>query len=114
MTLVQENLIRVIKKKSLNKKSVAERAGITPQMLSDIITGRTEIQVNMIPALALAVDVPISELFKDKEKEAMIEKNREEKKRQDYIDIITAYLTLLSTGSLFHLYGLIRIIARGE
>ncbi len=114
MTLVQGNLIRVIKEKDLNKKSVAERAGITPKVLSDIIAGRTEIQANMIPVLADAVDVPIPELFKDKEKEAMIEKNQEEKRRQNYIDIIKANLNLLSLGSLVHLYGVIRIMVRGE
>lgn len=70
MSLVQGNLIRVIEEKDLKKKSVAKRAGITAQMLSDIIAGRKVIRADMIPALANAVDVPIPELFKDNEKGA--------------------------------------------
>ena len=70
MTLVQGNLVRVIKEKGLVKKGVAKRAGISAQMLSDIIAGRRVIRADMIPALASAVDVPIPELFKDMEKDA--------------------------------------------
>lgn len=70
MTLVQGNLVRVIEEKGLVKKGVAKRAGISAQMLSDIIAGRKVIRADMIPALASAVDVPIPELFKDVEKGA--------------------------------------------
>ena len=70
MTLVQGNLDRVIEEKGLVKKGVAKRAGISAQMLSDIIAGRRVIRADMIPALAAAVDVPIPELFKDMEKGA--------------------------------------------
>lgn len=70
MTLVQGNLVRVIEEKGLVKKGVAKRAGISAQMLSDIIAGRRVIRADMIPALAAAVDVPIPELFKDMEKGA--------------------------------------------
>ena len=63
MTLVQENLIRIIDEKCLVKKGVAKRAGISPQMLSDIIAGRKIIRADMIPALAKAVDVEIQDLF---------------------------------------------------
>ena len=70
MTLVQGNLVRVIEEKGLVKKGVAKRAGISAQMLSDIIAGRRVIRADMIPALAAAGDVPIPELFKDMEKGA--------------------------------------------
>jgi len=65
MTLVQGNLIRVIEEKSLKKKGVAKRAGMSAQMLSDIIAGRKVIRADMVPLLAKACDVPIPELFKD-------------------------------------------------
>ena len=68
MTIVQGNLIRVIEEKELKKKGVAKRAGITSQMLSDIIAGRKVIRADMVPALAAALDVQIPELFKDFEK----------------------------------------------
>lgn len=65
MSLVQGNLIKIIEQKGLVKKGVAKRAGITAQMLSDIIAGRKIIRADMIPALAHAVDVEIPDLFKD-------------------------------------------------
>lgn len=70
MTLVQGNLARIIDEKGLVKKGVAKRAGISAQNLSDILVGRKVIRADMIPALAHAVDVPISELFKESEKGA--------------------------------------------
>ena len=70
MTIVQGNLVRVIEEKGLVKKGVAKRAGMSAQMLSDIIAGRRVIRADMVPALAAAVDVPIPELFKDIEKGA--------------------------------------------
>ncbi len=70
MTLVQGNLIRVIEEKDLKKKGVAKRAGITPQKLSDIIAGRKVIRADMIPALASACGVAITELFKENEQGA--------------------------------------------
>lgn len=70
MGLVQGNLIRVIEEKGLVKKGVAKRAGISQQMLCDILAGRKVIRADMIPALAAAVDVPIPEMFRDIEKGA--------------------------------------------
>ena len=68
MALVKENLIRVIDEKGLVKKGVAKRAGLTQQGLSDIIAGRKVIRADMVPSLAAAVDVPITELFKENTK----------------------------------------------
>lgn len=70
MSLVQGNLDRIINEKGLVKKGVAKRAGISAQMLSDILAGRKVIRADMIPALASAIDVPIPELFRDVEKGA--------------------------------------------
>lgn len=68
MALVQRNLIRVIDEKGLIKSRVAERAGMSAQMLSSILAGRKVIRADMVPTLAAAVDVPIPELFKELEK----------------------------------------------
>lgn len=65
MSIVQKNLIRIIDEKELKKKGVAKRAGMSAQMLSDIINGRKVIRADMIPSLASAVDVPITEMFRD-------------------------------------------------
>ena len=68
VTLVQGNLIRVINEKGLIKTRVAERAGLSVQSFSAILNGRKVIRADMVPSLAAAVDVPISELFKKPEK----------------------------------------------
>lgn len=65
MSTVQGNLVRIIDEKGLVKKGVAKRAGISAQMLSDIIAGRKVIRADMIPALAFATGVEIQELFKE-------------------------------------------------
>lgn len=70
MTIVQENLIRVIDEKGLKKNGVAKRAGFTAQALSDMLAGRKTIRADMVPALAAAVGEPISELFRATEKGA--------------------------------------------
>lgn len=64
MTLVQGNLVRIINEKGLIKKGVAERAGLSVQAFSSILTGRKVIRADMVPTLAAALDVPIPELFK--------------------------------------------------
>lgn len=65
MTTVQRNLVRIIEEKDLKKKAVAQRAGMTSQMLSDIIAGRKIIRADMIPGLAGACGVDIPELFRE-------------------------------------------------
>lgn len=70
MSLVQRNIVRVIEEKDLKKKAVAKRAGLTGQALSDIIAGRKVIKADMIPQIAAAMDVPITELFKDNQRGA--------------------------------------------
>ena len=70
MSLVQQNIIRIIDEKCLMKKGVARRAGISQQALSDIIAGRKVIRADIIPPLANALGVDVDELFKDAEKGA--------------------------------------------
>ena len=65
MSLVQKNIIRVIEEKDLKKKAVAKRAGMTSQAMSDIIAGRKVIKADMIPQLAVAMGVSITELVRD-------------------------------------------------
>lgn len=69
MTLVQRNLKRIIDEKALVQKGVARRAGISDQMLSNIVNGRKLIRADMVPRLARAVDEPISELFRGYDEE---------------------------------------------
>ena len=70
MSVIQQNIIRVIDEKMLLKKGVAKRAGMTQQALSDIIAGRKVIRADMVPPIAEALGVEISELFKEIEKGA--------------------------------------------
>lgn len=65
MTVVQKNLIRIIEEKELKKKGVARRAGMTQQGLCDVIAGRKLIRAEMVPQLALALGVDVTELFRD-------------------------------------------------
>ena len=70
MNIVQANIQRIIDEKELKKKGVAKRAGLSAQMMSDMIAGRKVIRADMVPAIASALDVPIMELFRNVEKGA--------------------------------------------
>ena len=70
MGTVQKNVIRIIDEKGLVKKGVAQRAGMTPQILSDLITGRRVIRADMVPPLAKALGVDVMELFAEEEQGA--------------------------------------------
>lgn len=70
MSLVQENMKRIIDEKMLVQKGVAKRAGMSEQMFSAIMNGRKVIRADMIPCLAAALDVPITELFRNEKKGA--------------------------------------------
>lgn len=50
-------LERIIAEKGLKKNFIAEKAGITPMMLSDILAGRRVVRPREIAALADAVGV---------------------------------------------------------
>ena len=65
MSLVQQNIIRIIDEKGLVKKGVAARAGMTKQALSDVIAGRKVIRADMVPTLARALGVGVMELFRE-------------------------------------------------
>ena len=53
----------IIAKKGLKNIYVAEKAGFTPQELSDMLNGRRLIKACDIPKLALAMEVKESELY---------------------------------------------------
>lgn len=66
---VSTRLLAVISKKGLKQVYVAEKAGYTPQELSDMINGRRIIKACDIPKIANALGVKLDDLFKA-EKEA--------------------------------------------
>lgn len=70
MSIVVYNIERIIAEKDLKKKLFAKNAGLTSQMVSDMLAERKIIRADMIPAIASALDVPVSELFKNCEKGA--------------------------------------------
>ena len=60
---VAENLKRCIESQGLKKKTVAIKAGLTQNELSDIFGGRRVIKVCEVPALADAAGVNVKILF---------------------------------------------------
>lgn len=62
-TPAAENISRLINEKGLKQVYVAEKAGFTPQELSDMLNGRRLIKACDIPKLALALDVEINEIY---------------------------------------------------
>lgn len=54
---------RLIAKKGLKNIYVAEKAGFTPQELSDMLNGRRLIKACDIPKLALAMEVKESDIY---------------------------------------------------
>ncbi len=68
MTLVQQNIVRIIREKGYLKKGVAERAGFSEQQFSDMINGRKVIRAEMIPAITKALQVEPTELFREEDR----------------------------------------------
>ena len=62
-TPAAENISRLINENGLKQVYVAEKAGFTPQELSDMLNGRRLIKACDIPKLALALDVEINEIY---------------------------------------------------
>lgn len=60
---VAENIARVIEEKGLKQVYVANKAGYTKQMLSDMITGRRLIKANDIIRIAPVLGVDANYLF---------------------------------------------------
>lgn len=58
-----KNIIELIDKKGLKKKSVAEKAGYSEQMLSDMLNGRKIIRISDLKRLKKALDVSYNDIF---------------------------------------------------
>lgn len=64
--LLVKNLKQAIEDRGLTQREVAERAGIKPQYLSGILSGaRSNLTLEIIVALAKAVEIPVARLFAD-------------------------------------------------
>lgn len=57
-------VIRIIGERGLKQGAVAERAGMSNQMLSDMLNGRRLIKARDVLALAKALDVTPNDLFR--------------------------------------------------
>ncbi len=67
-SIIAKNLSEIIQKKGIKKCVVAERAGLTPNMLSDMLNGRKIIRESNILSLAAVLEVTPNDLFGINEK----------------------------------------------
>ena len=58
------NITKIIDKKGLKQKIVAEKAKITPQAFCDILNGRRLLKISEVNEIAKALGVEVNELFK--------------------------------------------------
>lgn len=61
-----KNITELIDKKGLKKKSIAEKAGYSEQMLSDMLNGRKIIRICDLKRLKKALDVSYNDIFEIK------------------------------------------------
>lgn len=64
---VDENIARIIDEKGLKRKSVAQRAGYSDQMLCDMLKGRKLIRISDVARLSRALNVDSNSLFEFEE-----------------------------------------------
>lgn len=60
---VASNVIRIIDRRGLKKKVIAEKAGYSEQMLSDMLNGRRVIKIIDVKKLGKALGVDANALF---------------------------------------------------
>lgn len=65
--LLQSNIRRLIKKKGLKQRAVAEWCGLTDAQFSDLLTGRKILRADMLPRIATALGVGLDDLYKVEE-----------------------------------------------
>ena len=58
-----ENIKSLISESGMKQKAIAERAGFTEQMMTDMLNGRKVIKAEFIPALCQALGVTPNRLF---------------------------------------------------
>lgn len=63
--MLPRNIAKIIKERGLKNSVVAEKAGYTPQQLSDMINGRKIIKPCDILAISEALSVNVGELFEE-------------------------------------------------
>jgi len=63
MTVVPDNIRRIMAQKGFIQKAVASRSGFSQQQFSDMLNGRKMIRAEYIPAIADALGVKINELY---------------------------------------------------
>ena len=63
MTVVEENIRRILNEKGLKHKVVAVRAGLTPQQFSDMLNGRRNIYDIDVLHISMALEVTPNELL---------------------------------------------------
>lgn len=61
---VSDNVAKIIDKKGLKRKAVAEKAGYSEQMLCDMLNGRRIIKITDVITLGKALDVNTNTLFR--------------------------------------------------
>lgn len=60
---VIENIFRIMKEKMMLQSVVAERAGYTPQIFADMLSGKENILSEDIVKISLALNVTPNDLF---------------------------------------------------
>lgn len=61
---VVSNIVKIMDKKGLKQKAIAENADLSPQALCDAINGRRILKISEVNAIAKAMGVEVNELFK--------------------------------------------------
>lgn len=62
--IVNRNLRRILVEKDMKHREVADRIGVSEQTFSHMVTGRRKIYADEVIPLALALNVPMEELFR--------------------------------------------------
>lgn len=65
MSVVTKNTRRIIHEKGYKQAAIANRAGVSPKVFSDMLTGRRIVRADFIPNLAKALGVEPNELFRE-------------------------------------------------
>ncbi len=66
-----QNIRIVLKESGIKHKVVAERAGLTPQMFSDMLNGRKIITAEHVLEIAKALNVDVNVLYGTGQKDTM-------------------------------------------
>lgn len=64
MSIVAQNVRRILAEKGYKQCAIAEKSGIPPRSLSDMLNERRVIRAETIPLLARALEVEPNELFR--------------------------------------------------